>query len=545
MRKALHHKKLMLTCFFDISKAFDSVWHGKLLQRMKEKGVTPGLYSFVKSFLTGRTMQVRYKGALSTEGKVDMGVPQGSVVAPLLFSFMIADVGNNLQRGTTITTYADDIAIWKTSGSRWRKQSSHRKCRLTVQSFQADINKIVNALQNLGFNLAPEKTVYMPVVRGSLSQQTSQWLTITVNGVAVAPVKSAKYLGVTFQQNGQWTQQVKSAITNARRALGLIKAAKCESWGHHRKILVTLTISLVRSRLLYGAQTLHGLPWTSIKNMAAVECKALRLALGLPQCTPQKQTYNEAGVLPLWHRMRRDACSYLFKSAQVFNSTEEEMGEEWNPALKTAKHHGLPASVGGLTKEAGIPLASRQEIYRRTAGPDPPWDPPNLITYDHLPGLSKQDNPHHLLATSRALIAEQYSSHYRIYTDGSVLPDERTGAGVFIEPLKWAIPVKVSSTNILSAELAAILTALTFLARQRPRPPEQAVIFTDSRTSLQALREGTCPSRPDLLQNITSTAKALKAKGCEVTYQRVPSHVGLWGNERADAAAKKLSLIHI
>ena len=158
--------------------------------------------------------------------------------------------------------------------------------------------------------------------------------------------------------------------------------------------------------------------------------------------------------------MRRDACSYLFKSAQVFNSTEEEMGEEWNPAgsaLKTAKHHGLPASVGGLTKEAGIPLASRQEIYCRTAGPDPPWDPPNLITYDHLPGLSKQDNPHLLLATSRALIAEQYSGHYRIYIDGSVLPDERTGAEVFIEPLNWAILVKVSLTNIMSAELLSLI----------------------------------------------------------------------------------------
>ena len=148
MRKALHHKQLMLTCFFDISKAFDSVWHAKLLQRLKEKGATPGLYNFVRAFLTGREIQVRYKGVLSERKEINMGVPQGSVVAPILFTFMIADVGNNLGRGTSITTYADDISIWKTSGCRWRKQSSQRKCKIIVRAFQAEVNKIIKSSQH-------------------------------------------------------------------------------------------------------------------------------------------------------------------------------------------------------------------------------------------------------------------------------------------------------------------------------------------------------------------------------------------------------------
>ena len=61
---------------------------------------------------------------------------------------------------------------------------------------------------------------------------------------------------------------------------------------------------------------------------------------------------------------------------------------------------------------------------------------------------------------------------------------DKAGSGIFIEYLKQAILIKVSSTNILSVEMAAILTALNLLSKQRPRPLEKVIIFTDSRTAL-------------------------------------------------------------
>ena len=61
MRRALARKRVMLSCFFDIARAFDTVWHGKLLYQLKQAGISPSLYRFINSFLTGHTMAVRWK----------------------------------------------------------------------------------------------------------------------------------------------------------------------------------------------------------------------------------------------------------------------------------------------------------------------------------------------------------------------------------------------------------------------------------------------------------------------------------------------------
>ena len=86
----------MYSCFFDVRRAYDTVWHGRLLRKIKEVGLSGRIYNFVKAFLSKRTFQVRWKGTLSNSQRLDMGVPQGSVIAPLLFSVMLYDI-NKIQ----------------------------------------------------------------------------------------------------------------------------------------------------------------------------------------------------------------------------------------------------------------------------------------------------------------------------------------------------------------------------------------------------------------------------------------------------------------
>ena len=83
---ALGRRKVLLTCFFDISRAYDQVWHAKLLQKLDKIGISGNMYNYIRSFLSDRSMQVRWKGGTSTTKGVSMGVPRGSVIPPLLFS---------------------------------------------------------------------------------------------------------------------------------------------------------------------------------------------------------------------------------------------------------------------------------------------------------------------------------------------------------------------------------------------------------------------------------------------------------------------------
>ncbi|XP_076061616.1 uncharacterized protein LOC143037363 [Oratosquilla oratoria] len=499
IRRAQRQRGVLHTCFLDISKAFDSVWHAKLLWKLKSIGVSPAIFGFTKSFLSDRTIAVRWRGTPSPQAKIDMGVPQGSVVAPLLFTLLLAGVGKGVRSDTVVTAYADDIALWRKSKHR-RPQQSSANHQAEVKTFQKQVDVVVNHLSNLGFTLSATKTIYMPVHGIGLNRrQYPEWNQVTVCGMAVKPSASVRYLGVIFQCDGRWNKHLQQVCLSARRALNLIRAIRREKWGQRRETLIPIIQNLVRSRLLFGAPALHDLPKTAVEKMARVECHALRLGLGLSQGVPQAQVYNEAGLLPLWHRLKRDACTYLFSSARVPNSTDEEMYETWNSASTPVPIHGLPVSVRELCKTAKIQPGERRQIAQCQVDPFPPWalTPPEVEL--DLPGLSRRDDPHMLAACAREMITVKYPHDFLAYTDGSVLSDGRTGAGIYLQDTKETFSLKLPPpTTILTAELIAIREAMRKMITL-PHPPKQATVFSDSKSSLapskmQAARHGPFPA---------------------------------------------------
>ncbi|KAL8589746.1 hypothetical protein ACOMHN_027254 [Nucella lapillus] len=106
------NKKIVAT-FFDIKKAFDSVWHAKLLNKIGALGITVRKYNFIQTFLDSREITVKVGPSVSRSHILDMGVPQGSVIAPTLFSIMLHDIMTTLQpQNKPPTLFADDLAIW-------------------------------------------------------------------------------------------------------------------------------------------------------------------------------------------------------------------------------------------------------------------------------------------------------------------------------------------------------------------------------------------------------------------------------------------------
>ena len=98
--------------FFDIKRAFYTVWDAKLLDKMQALGITGRLYKFVQTFLDSRRMAVKVGDSKSKSHTLDMEVPQGSVVAPTLFSIILHDIQRVGRPGLSISLYADDLAIW-------------------------------------------------------------------------------------------------------------------------------------------------------------------------------------------------------------------------------------------------------------------------------------------------------------------------------------------------------------------------------------------------------------------------------------------------
>jgi hypothetical protein len=96
--------------FLDISKAFDTVWHRGLLLKLERLGVRdPSLLKLFRSYLTGRKQRVIIDGQSSDWRQIEAGVPQGSVLGPLLFFIYINDITTNLQSNSFL--YADDTYL--------------------------------------------------------------------------------------------------------------------------------------------------------------------------------------------------------------------------------------------------------------------------------------------------------------------------------------------------------------------------------------------------------------------------------------------------
>ena len=99
------------TIIIDFSKAFDLVPHGRLLTKIANSGVDSRVVEWIRKFLLGRTQRVKVGGHLSEEVRVTSGIPQGSVLGPLLFLAHVNDISRNIE--STITLFADDCVIYR------------------------------------------------------------------------------------------------------------------------------------------------------------------------------------------------------------------------------------------------------------------------------------------------------------------------------------------------------------------------------------------------------------------------------------------------
>ena len=106
-------KQSTIAVFLDLEKAYDLVWHGGLLYKMKSIGIKGNIFNFIKDFLHDRQIRVRVGNDLSSSKSLSNGTPQGSVISPLLFLIMINDIPTP-NKDVKISLFADDTSTWKT-----------------------------------------------------------------------------------------------------------------------------------------------------------------------------------------------------------------------------------------------------------------------------------------------------------------------------------------------------------------------------------------------------------------------------------------------
>ena len=544
IRCAMAQKQFTGAVFLDISKAFDLVWHSGLLHKLKNIGISGSFLSFIGSFLLDRKIQVRVNSSLSDKVDLDNGTPQGSVLSPTLFNIMANDLADLVEgdedpiEATDLSQFADDNQI----------NNCDRNIKKLTRRLQNTLDTISDWSVKWGFKLSQEKTVAVLFgVSGPAYRQAKQHFKLHIRGTPVQVQSSAKFLGLTFDQHLSFNEHINNVVQKCNSAINLMKAVSGTSFGADKPTLLMLYKALVRSKIEYGCQAYKSATKTALKRLTGIQYTALRIALGALHGTKHSHLLIESGELPLTERMLELSLRYWTRCQETPDHPCHDLIDRRLYVKVYEKSVGVKHKWDldgrgpfGYTIykhfSSGGPLSSFT-IGEQTPPAIPPWllHRP-LISTEIADVTSKSDLPDLVKVTALEVIDRKYQGHARIYTDGSKNPDSGlTGASVFDPTSGEHLSYRCTDhLSIYSTELIAINEAIDLVKEYRY---PKSVILSDSLSALVSLRSRQS-SRSDLVNSILQDCHLLARSGCKVSFEWVPAHVGIHGNETADKLAK-------
>ena len=205
----------------DISRAFDRVWHEGLKYKLKCLGIENSLYSWLCSYLCNRNQKVVLNGCESSYRFTNDGVPQGSILGPLLFLIFINDFEKNLN--ADVYLFADDATISKTY-SNTNKLAAQQCLNDDLKSVELWANKWM-----VEFNVNKTNFVNFSLKKGSKSQLNLMFKEININEVA-----EHKHLGVILTSDLKWSKHIDSCCSKGLKKLGLLRSQE-NSRGRRKK----------------------------------------------------------------------------------------------------------------------------------------------------------------------------------------------------------------------------------------------------------------------------------------------------------------------
>ena len=205
--KALDNSEIALLTLLDYSKAFDTANHKLILAKLKHFGFHEDALSWVTSYLSNRKQMVRTDSD-SAWATIQNGVPQGSILGPLLFTVLVSDVSENITTGSH-HTYADDLQLLLTF-----------KPEAAANAFETTntvLNNIANYSSNNFLKLNTDKTKYIAIgSQRNLKNLSQQELPdLKLNGDILERKDNVKNLGVIFDENMFWTNHINTSVSNA------------------------------------------------------------------------------------------------------------------------------------------------------------------------------------------------------------------------------------------------------------------------------------------------------------------------------------------
>ena len=582
---AFQNSERLMLVLLDLSKAYDTVWRDALRAQLHRIGVRGHMLWWLDDFLTERKQYTVVDNTSSYTCDIEEGVPQGSVLSPLLFLLMINASCDGVE--SVAALFADDIALWIRGQDEQAMQQQLTRDLRTVQDWSA----------HMGFSISAAKSSFSVFQKGRHTEHPPP--TVQLGGRDLPFVECPKYLGMTLDPTLTFRPHLANITERCNQRLPLLTRLCYSNGGLTCPQTLTLYKVMIRSIMDYASPLWAGCQGGKlIEPLERIQRRALLAASGAYCTTSLDALQVDCGVFPLdlrftenalkWRgkilRLQRthplrEQCTSLLASTVYPNSflgrTNAQSNIEGSLKIRESPHdvEPLPSTMRTITDQYGdgqctfaVPPAVRALLdeYNMSLLTWRELEPfRHLLQVDSCPPLSKPRTAEaqaEAQAWAQRKVAEIKCSDPLgciCFTDASAQPPVGPASSAilflplviedepeYMEEQHAAVTVSKHANND-TAELAAVAMACHQFGNYVQLKPEmkQLHIFSDSKYVESLFFSGSATASNkvsgDALRWLMLQLWFLFQVGCSVVFHWIPGHCGIEHNERADKLAKE------
>ena len=290
-----------LGVFIDLSKAFDTVDHQILIAKLKHYGVDNNNLLWFKDYLSNRKQCIYYENEHTQLRSINCGVPQGSILGPLLFLIYVNDLHytSNL---LNFILFADDTNIFL----------SHKNINTLYKTLNKELKKVEEWFRTNKLSLNTNKTKYTiffkPSKRDDLPLKLPK---LEINNAIIKNERSIKFLGILLDENLNWKKHIGVIENKISKNLGILKKAKPYL---NLTSLKHMYFALIHSYLNYCNIVWASTNQTKLKKLFSKQKYASRIIFNEKQTSPPHSLFVKLGSLDIYKLNIHQVLLFMFKS---------------------------------------------------------------------------------------------------------------------------------------------------------------------------------------------------------------------------------------
>lgn len=516
----------VVAAFLDVSAAYDNVIIAVLKNKLMKLQVPSILVNFIINILSVRFIFVVTNQGSRLSRTVYKGLPQGSVLSPLLYNIYTHDLEAFLNGIVSVLQYADDLLIY----------SINMSIPTACNSLTESLTSLKAWLDNNGLDLSANKSSVVVFSRKrDFPPPKVSYCNHTLN-----VGEEAKFLGLILDKKMTGKSHLSYIVDRCEKQLNIMRCLSGVWWGAHPFNQKLLYNAIIRSILDYGTFLLEGGNKKWLKKLDNIQSKALRIISGAMRSSPLNALQVECGEPPLFLRRQLLADRFLFKIMQFSNHPLIIRLDNLNSLIESSNYwrcKSVPCLITSYRKfkllESPVHNAPKLAIFNDNVFDSLLLEPE--IIYNM--GILKTDSG----ANSKFIsnIEDKWKDWHLIFTDSSKTLDSCVGVGVYHAQYKLIQKIKLPpESSVFTGECFGLFKALEYVLLAKL---QNTVIFSDSKSALQAIEKFPFKMKAfyPVVFDIRNLLYELRLKGQSVHFVWIPSHCGIKGNDKADGLAKE------